>query len=69
MHLLSKAIPGAGYSEGGDTLGFHFEDLSVVVEGRVVTIVGAEDEARAIEVMGYLAEKSSNHRLRGEGVS
>ncbi len=57
MPVLSKSIVGCGYSPQGDSLGFHFEDLSVLVERRRVTIVGAEDEATARRLMDWLNGK------------
>jgi hypothetical protein len=54
---LSESIPGCGYSDRGDSLGFHHEDLSVLVENRQVSIIGAEDEATARKLMGWLQER------------
>ena len=57
MPGLGKLIEGCGYNPVGDSLGFHFEDMSVLMERRRVTIVGAEDEATARRLMGWLNGK------------
>ncbi len=57
MKGLSESIPGCGYSDGGETLGFHFEDLSVLVGRSRVTIIGAQDEATARGLMEWLGEQ------------
>jgi len=62
MPGLSRAIEGCGYSPQGDSLGFHFEDLSVLMERRRVTIVGAEDEATARRLMDWLNDKIAASR-------
>jgi hypothetical protein len=59
MPALSRAISGSGYSDKGDALGFRFEDLSVLIERRRVTMVGAHDEARAQMLMGWLRQISA----------
>jgi hypothetical protein len=61
MPGLSRTIPGAGYRDMGESIGFHYHDLSVVLEGRHVTIVGAEDEATAMTLMDWLKERSTAH--------
>jgi hypothetical protein len=57
MPHLSKTIEGSGYHPEGDSLGFHFEDLSVLMEPRRLTIIGAETEAQAQRVMDWIREK------------
>ena len=57
MPGLSKLIEGCGYSPQGDSLGFHFEDMSVLMEKRRVTIVGAENEATARRLMDWLRSR------------
>ncbi len=55
MPALSRAIEGVGYHAEGTSLGFHFEDMSVLVEPQRVTIIGAETDSQARRVMGWLA--------------
>ena len=57
MPALSNLIEGCGYSPEGDSLGFHFEDMSILMESRRVTIIGAETEAHASRVMNWLNGK------------
>jgi hypothetical protein len=57
MPSLSKTIEGSGYHPEGDSLGFHFEDLSVLMEPHRMTIIGAETEARARTVIEWLEGK------------
>ena len=59
MRGLSRLIEGCGYSPQGDSLGFHFEDMSVLMERRRVTMVGAEDEATARRLMDWLKDKTA----------
>lgn len=54
MASLSRSIEGCGYDPRGDSMGFHFEDMSVLMERRRVTMVGAEDEATARRLMDWL---------------
>ena len=60
MPGLSKSIPGCGYSDRGDSLGFHFEDLSVLLESLRITIVGAEDEVTARRVIEWLKNRAAS---------
>ena len=57
MSALSRAIEGAGYHPEGVSLGFHLEDMSVLMEPRKVTIFGAETEIKAQAVMDWLRGK------------
>ncbi len=57
MPALSKAIKGSGYHAEGQSLGFHLEDMSVLVEPNRITIVGAETECQASKVIGWLTGK------------
>lgn len=59
MPGLSKRIEGCGYSPEGDSMGFHFEDMSVLMERRRVTIVGAEDEEAARRLMDWLKDRAA----------
>jgi hypothetical protein len=54
MPALSKSIEGCGYHPAGDSLGFHFEDMSVLIKGRRVTAVGADSEAKARLLVEWL---------------
>ena len=63
MPELSRLIEGCGYNSQGDSLGFHFEDMSVLMEKRRVTIVGAEDEATVRRLMEWLSERVQEHDL------
>ena len=70
MAGLSRLIPGCGYNDHGDSLGFHYQELSVLVENRRVTMVGAEDEATARGLMGWLNDKitgSEGQATKGGG--
>jgi hypothetical protein len=57
MPALSKAIEGSGYHPEGNALGFHWEDMSVVMESRIVTIIGAETEIQAKRVIDWLTSR------------
>jgi hypothetical protein len=57
MPALSRAIEGAGYHPEGVSLGFHLEDMSVLMEPRKVTIIGADTELKAHTVMDWIREK------------
>ena len=57
MPALSRSIEGCGYHPQGDSLGFHFEDMSVLVERRRVTVIGAENEAKAQMLVEWLSDR------------
>jgi hypothetical protein len=59
MPGLSKSIPGTAYREGGDSLGFHYGDLSVIIENRRIIMIGADSEAEANAMMEWIRERSS----------
>ncbi len=65
LPVLSRAIEGAGFNPEGDTLGFRFEDMSVLVERRKVTVYGAGDEATAERVMHWLVSRIDNQGQMG----
>ncbi len=57
MPALSKKIKGSGYHAAGQSLGFHFEEMSVLAEPSRITIIGAETECQARRVMNWLVGK------------
>jgi hypothetical protein len=57
MPGLSKAISNAAYKNGGDALGFHLDDLSVIIESKRVTIIGADNEAKVHTLMKWIRER------------
>ncbi len=57
MPALSKTIKGSGYHAAGRSLGFHFEEMSVLAEPSRITIIGAETERQASRVMDWLTAK------------
>jgi hypothetical protein len=62
MPKLSRSIEGAGYHPEGDSLGFHFEGLSVLLEATRMTIIGAEHEREGMAVVHWLTD-----RIRSKG--
>lgn len=54
MPAMPGVIEGCGYHPEGSSLGFHFEDMSVVLEARCLTIIGADSEAKARRLIDWL---------------
>jgi len=57
MPAMSKSIEGCGYHPGGDSLGFHLGDMSVLIKGRRVTAIGAESEGEARMLITWLRDR------------
>ncbi len=63
MPKLSKVINGCGYDPVNHVMGFRVEDYAVVIDGRQILIIGAENEMQARSVLDWLTDKINGNEI------
>ena len=64
MPRVSELIEGCGYSPAANVMGFNYQGMGVIVEGKKITINNAGDVATARAVISWLQQRVNDSRRK-----